>query len=137
MMLVMVGFVSFDVSANNLLNFVSEITPKIGSWFSDTPYEQGYDAGVNYGFDLTVCSRNKPKSYDHFISAIMTKEGDWLGEAGDSILHGIHGGGYFERDELGIKYGLNGKNASKEDIRDFYKGFIKGSQFGNAKCDIE
>ena len=136
-MLVMVGFISFDVSANNLLNFVSEITPKIGGLFSDTPYEQGYDEGVNYGFDITVCSRNKPKSYNHFISAIMTKDGGWLGEAGDSILHGIHGGGYFERDELGIKYGLNGKNASKEDIRDFYKGFIKGSQFGNAKCDIK
>ena len=117
MMLVTIVFVSFDVSANNLLNFVSESTSKIGGWFSDTPYEQGYDAGVNYGFDLTVCSRNKPKNYDHFISAIMTKEGDWIGKVGDSLIETTVSDFYL-RDELGPKISLNGKEASKEDIKD-------------------
>lgn len=105
-------------------------------WFTDSYYEQGYDTGMDYGYDISPCSRNKPKNYSYFLKAIMTKEGDWFGSAGSSVTHSVVLGSYF-RVELGTEYSINGDKVSRVDFDDFSQGFEKGEILGKAKCDIK
>ena len=83
-------------------------------WFSDTYHEQGYDAGVEFGFNSTPCSKGKPIGRDSLSNM------DIIWQPKNSITYTI------------------GKTlVSGEDYADFRSGFWKGEKFGKAKCDIK
>ena len=87
-MLVTIVFVSFDVSANNLLNFVSESTSKIGGWFSDVRLKEDIQLIGKSPSGINIYSFKYKQLPGRYIG-VMAQEVPWARQMTDTGYYAV------------------------------------------------